>query len=121
MIGGGMRQAGVIAAAGLYALRNNITKLSHDHDNTKKVYASLMASEHIRFSSKPETNMLFLDSSVDMNRLSAFLAEHHIRTAGARWVFHQDISVEDVNRLIEVCRLYEKTVPTKDSLTEKSV
>ena len=58
MTGGGMRQAGILAAAGLYALQHNVARLQEDHDNAAWLGAQLSAigvevvSQH--------TNMLFV-------------------------------------------------------------
>ena len=41
MFGGGMRQAGIVAAAGLYALEHNISRLKEDHDNAKQLALQL--------------------------------------------------------------------------------
>jgi threonine aldolase len=41
MLGGGMRQAGIIAAAGVYALTHNVARLSEDHENAKAIARSL--------------------------------------------------------------------------------
>jgi threonine aldolase len=41
MTGGGMRQAGILAAAGLYALKNNVARLKDDHDNAAWMAAQL--------------------------------------------------------------------------------
>jgi len=60
MLGGGMRQAGVLAAAGIYALENNRKRLAEDHENCKMLAETL--DSHTRFSadlSKVETNILF--------------------------------------------------------------
>ena len=57
---GGMRQAGVIAAAGLYALENNINKLAYDHEKASELLRALAA----RFGAnkvKLATNMLHLE------------------------------------------------------------
>ncbi len=41
MLGGGMRQAGIIAAAGVYALENNVERLAEDHENAKAIARAL--------------------------------------------------------------------------------
>lgn len=66
MLGGGMRQAGIIAAAGIYALENNIERLKEDHDNAG-LLCEAIASNKI-FSIKPETvetNILIFDIAQD--------------------------------------------------------
>ncbi len=58
MTGGGMRQAGILAAAGLYALKNNVARLKDDHDNAAWIGAQLSAigADVMRH----DTNMLFV-------------------------------------------------------------
>ncbi|ONG08912.1 low-specificity L-threonine aldolase [Klebsiella pneumoniae] len=58
MVGGGMRQAGILAAAGLYALKNNVQRLQEDHDN-----AAWMAEQLLAIGAdvtRHDTNMLFV-------------------------------------------------------------
>ena len=56
--GGGMRQAGYLAAAGIYALDHHVERLSTDHENAKRLAGSLRKSSHIVEVWEPETNIL---------------------------------------------------------------
>jgi threonine aldolase len=58
-LGGGMRQAGVLAAAGLYALENHVRRLAEDHDNAEYLAAGLTAIG-LKVS-PPQTNLVYLD------------------------------------------------------------
>ncbi|MFT7689045.1 MAG: threonine aldolase [Candidatus Azotimanducaceae bacterium] len=109
MIGGGMRQAGVLAAAGEYALTNNITKLTQDHDNASYLYSSFQNFSHLKFVGEPDTNMVFLSPEIKTGDLSDFLLERGIRISGSRWVMHKDISKQDVEKIVTVCAEYDKT------------
>jgi threonine aldolase len=60
MVGGGMRQAGVIAAAALYALENNVERLSDDHARAKRLEAGLKTIEALEVE-PVQTNILFVD------------------------------------------------------------
>ncbi|MDT9599767.1 threonine aldolase family protein [Sphingosinicella rhizophila] len=63
-LGGAMRQAGVLAAAGLYALVHNIERLEEDHKNARKLAAGLGRLNGVRSKwGEPETNIVFLDVS----------------------------------------------------------
>jgi threonine aldolase len=63
-MGGAMRQAGIIAAAGVYALENNVDRLSEDHDNARRLAALATACEGVRLAwGEVETNLVFLDLS----------------------------------------------------------
>ncbi len=106
MIGGGMRQAGVIAAAGRYALENNIQRLQEDHDNAAAVAAALCTLPDFALAEPPQTNMVMLDPSVKMEGLIQHLREKNIRINGHRWVFHRDVSAADTQHIIQACRDY---------------
>ena len=109
MIGGGMRQAGVIAAAGLYALKNNIQRLQQDHDNAIKLAEAISGLGGLRVAEDPQTNMVILDENcIDFGQLERYLAEREIRISGNRWVLHQDISSDDVDTVIEACNQFDK-------------
>jgi threonine aldolase len=59
-LGGGMRQAGILAAAGLYALRNNLAGLAADHRRAREIATSVGRLEGVT-PSNPETNIVLLD------------------------------------------------------------
>jgi len=106
MIGGGMRQAGVIAAAGRYALENNIQRLQDDHDNAAAVAEALSDLPGFGLAEQPQTNMVMLDLQVDMGSLSPYLLARNIKADGHRWVFHRDVSAADTRHIIQACRDY---------------
>ncbi|MDP9132768.1 MAG: low specificity L-threonine aldolase [Nitrospirota bacterium] len=107
MYGGAMRQAGILAAAGLYALEHNIQRLAEDHANARRLAALLQQIPVV--SLNPDavaTNILFFD--VDSSRLSipAFVAALKqegllIGAVGGktcRAVTHLDVSAEAIER-----------------------
>lgn len=103
MLGGGMRQAGVLAAAGIYALDNNISKLAKDHENAKKLASKIKELKHIKLLSN-HTNMVFIKSSQEKELLK-HLKKNNILISGygkLRIVFHRDISRDDTKRIIDV-------------------
>jgi len=106
MLGGGMRQAGILAAAGLYALRNNVQRLQEDHDHATLVAATLAELPAFSLQETPQTNMVMLSPTMDIAALQKYLLAEGIRISGTRWVFHQDISSTDVARLLEVCKRF---------------
>ena len=106
MLGGGMRQAGVLAAAGRYALENNIDRLQQDHEHTAAVAAALSELPGFSLAEQPQTNMVMLDPAMQMGGLIQHLLECGIRVNGHRWVFHRDVSTADTDQLIEACRSY---------------
>ena len=60
ILGGGMRQAGYLASAGIFALDNNINRLSEDHKKAKEIGEVLMKSKFVKSVEKIETNIVVL-------------------------------------------------------------
>ncbi|EED33742.1 Low specificity L-threonine aldolase [gamma proteobacterium NOR5-3] len=106
MLGGGMRQAGILAAAGLYALQHNVERLREDHHKAAKVAEALVTSTSIRLREEPQTNMVMLADDMVIAPLQQHLLDAGIRISGHRWVFHQDVSEDDVDRLLDACRRF---------------
>jgi threonine aldolase len=120
MLGGGMRQAGVLAAAGLYALQHNVERLAEDHQHAQQLAKGLqhIATEHPLLKGKLElasvhTNILFTDIALDVAEpLLAYLSEQGIKLTSSnynkadqhykrvRWVTHLDISASDIERTL---------------------
>jgi threonine aldolase len=105
MLGGGMRQAGMIAAGGLYALEHNFTRLVEDHDNAAYFAGELAKLKGITVST-PQTNIFYVDIPADACRgLNDVLQLTCIRVSMSpklRIVTHMDASREDIDRAITV-------------------
>ena len=98
VVGGGMRQSGILAAAGLHALEHHVARLADDHDHA----AALAAAVNARYqgAARQHTNMVFVDlPDAELQRLIKRLAEQQILIRGARWVTHLDVTREDVERV----------------------
>jgi len=99
VLGGGMRQCGMLAAAGLYALDHHVARLKIDHDNAARLASGLAGLEGLNVEPTP-TNMLFL--SGDERRVAAlkeWLAIRDILVSGRyglRLVTHLGISSNDI-------------------------
>jgi threonine aldolase len=108
-MGGGMRQVGVLAAAGAYALAHNIARLSQDHARAAKL-AEALAPFGIVDAAKVRTNIVPLDltkSSVDALTLGAAARERGVLVSvlgprTARLVTHLDLDDAGVDRAVEV-------------------
>lgn len=102
MTGGGMRQAGILAAAGLYALENHVARLQDDHDNAHWLAAALqeIGVDVIR----QDTNMVFVRMPVaDVSAFRQFMRERDILiSAGAniRLVTHLDVNRDQLARVV---------------------
>ena len=84
MLGGGMRQAGVLAAAGIVALEGMIERLADDHEHARQLAAGLSQIRYIRLDrGSPQTNMVFInltpDCPLDAPTVAGELAERSIR------------------------------------------
>jgi threonine aldolase len=112
MLGGGMRQAGIIAAAGVYALTHNVERLSEDHENAKVIARALCNSPWARLDlADVVTNIIYFRTpGRDAESVVKSLADNGIlswATAAdqVRFVTHLDISKEDAR---EIARILEK-------------
>lgn len=104
-LGGGLRQAGILAAAGLVALEEHVDRLEEDHRNARRLAEGLDGLPGLRVQPEPlRTNMVFVDLSPRRaGALADALAEAGIRiSAGVplRLVTHLDVSAADVERVI---------------------
>tara|TARA_Y100000593_G_scaffold54615_1_gene102091 strand:- start:4856 stop:5860 length:1005 start_codon:yes stop_codon:yes gene_type:complete len=102
MVGGGMRQAGVLAAAGLYALQHQVERLAEDHAKAAHLGEALRA---LGYSVEPvQTNMVYVQLGERASQVGAFMAERRIVVSAAprlRLVTHLDVGSEGVERVIE--------------------
>lgn len=113
MFGGGMRQAGVIAAAGLYALENNISRLAEDHKRAKTLANAI--NEIDMFSVNidgVQTNMVYINvlGDITAEEIVEKLAEHdvHVLALGddlLRAVTHIHITDEDIENSINAFKM----------------
>ncbi|SDO50204.1 low-specificity L-threonine aldolase [Desulforhopalus singaporensis] len=105
MAGGGMRQAGILAAAGIYALENNVERLSEDHDNAKRLSDGLRTFDELTVDGDPQTNMVFVKIARERgDNLANFLSDRNILvTPGetVRLVTHLGIDGQDIDRFLE--------------------
>ena len=97
VFGGGMRQAGFMAAAGIYALQNHIERLSLDHAQAKQIEKALSKKEFIAEIMPVETNIVIAETKVPARLIAERLAEEGIRVIAIspnqiRFVTHLDIS-----------------------------
>ena len=102
MVGGGMRQAGVLAAAGLHALQHQVARLADDHANAALLGAAL---GELGYSVEPvQTNMVYVQLGGRAASLKGFMAERGIAvTAGPRlrMVTHLGVNASDVGQIVD--------------------
>ncbi len=109
MLGGGMRQSGSLAAAGLYALQHNVARLEQDHDNASWLAAALAAIPGLQVST-PQTNIVYVDlPAARCAGLNEALLAARIRVSMAprlRLVTHLDAPRPALERLVAVFAAY---------------
>ena len=113
MFGGGMRQAGILAAAAIYALENNVERLADDHLNAKLLAERISGAPGMRVEpSNVETNIIYLqldpaEARVDAPGLAAAMRQRGVLALAMgghamRLVTHLDVSREQVERAADI-------------------
>ncbi len=109
VFGGGMRQAGFLAAAGLYALDNNIARLAIDHHHAKMIETALLQKDFIASVMPVETNIIICSFAGRLTAaaFAAELAKHHIKVIAispteVRFVLHLDVTATMVEKTIDI-------------------
>lgn len=104
LVGGGMRQVGVIAAAGLLALKTMIERLAEDHANARRLAEGLQGIPGIELETPtPRTNMVYFRLSQSVKLTTAEMVEHMRKRgilADLRLVTHHWISSGDVDKVL---------------------
>ena len=109
VFGGGMRQAGYIAAAGIYALENNVERLEQDHAHTQQLAEALAQKEFVGKILPPETNILIFEvkGTYSAQTLKEAFSNNDILVMDIsptqiRMVLHLDITEKMVQKTLEV-------------------
>ena len=111
MLGGGMRQAGILAAAGLIALEKNVGRLAEDHANARRLARGLMEVGEVQLNPDlVQTNMVFIEIDADRaEEFNAFLKDRDILVMGRgtyRLVTHLDVNADDMDRVIAAVKAF---------------
>jgi len=114
MLGGGMRQAGILAAAGIYALDNMINRLQEDHDNAKALASAIAEFSNIRLDTKKvSTNLIFFhleDEKLSDDKFINELSINNIKidTRGDRqfrMATHFGFTNNDIEKVVKTFKL----------------
>jgi threonine aldolase len=107
VFGGGMRQAGSLAAAGIYALDHHVDRLKQDHEKALLIKDALIKKDFVTEVFEVETNIVIakIEGKYNATQLAALLKEHHILViamtpALVRFVLHLDITDEMLSTTI---------------------
>src|SRR5262249_39604201 len=111
-MGGAMRQAGIIAAAGVYALRHHVKRLADDHANARRLAQELAALPGVVLDpASVETNLVFfdLDGRIHAPTVVEGLLEGGVRVGAmgprtVRAVTHLDVSAGGIERTLDAAR-----------------
>ena len=111
ILGGGMRQVGYLAAAGLYAIQNNISRLLIDHERAKEISLKFLSKDFIKTINDVETNIIILElnESVQKKTMIDYFSKNEIvfdwfsmGPEKIRIVTHLDYSKDNHNYLMEI-------------------
>ena len=118
LLGGSMRQSGIIAAGALYALEHNIERLADDHANARRLADALAEMPHVTMDSAgTDTNLVFFTlDGVDGEQFRERLAAAGVLCTGTspqrvRLVCHLDVSREDIEAAIDVIAATLRALP----------
>ena len=111
VFGGGMRQAGYLAAAGIYALDHHIERLAEDHKNAKTLSEELSKKEFVSSILNVETNIVIasIGGKYTAPQFAEILKEKGILAIAmtptqVRFVFHLDITENDLSKTIDIIK-----------------
>lgn len=114
VLGGGMRQAGILAAAGIYALEHQIKRLQDDHDNAEQLAAGLADISELEVDQQAlQTNILFIKAPDNYADLRQHLFQRGIifpkqpnKQNTLRLVTHLDVNQKDIARVVDEVKRY---------------
>lgn len=115
LIGGSMRQAGIIAAAGILALENNVARLAEDHENARILAGLIGGHPKLRYDpSAIQTNMVYADvtpTGLSAGEVSAALAQRGLLVSSMtdseiRMVTNMNVNRQQVERAAEIINRY---------------
>jgi threonine aldolase len=114
VMGGGMRQSGYLAAAGIYALENNIDRLAEDNMRAKVLGAALSSLSYVETVRPVHTNIVIFDLAERVNPDSFLdyirqkgINPHYLGKQSVRFVTHLDLSQDMIDRTIEILKSYK--------------
>ncbi|AHK20627.1 low-specificity L-threonine aldolase [Yersinia similis] len=108
MTGGGMRQAGILAAAGLYALQHNVARLKDDHDNAQWLEQQLRDLGIEIAAPGAQTNVLYIKQSTEVaSKLGPWMRERGVLISAGpltRMITHLNVNRKDLEKVVALWR-----------------
>lgn len=113
VLGGGMRQVGILAAAGLYALDHHIERLKEDHKNARIFSEAIIQNSNFKLQYPVETNMVWFCVPSDAHRIRIDLEQQGIKVLSLtdkllRAVFHLDVTHQETVQACEIISQYKQ-------------
>lgn len=115
VFGGGMRQVGYLASAGLYALQNNVERLIEDHENARILAGILEELDYVETVIPPETNILIfhLKDEIEPQRFLEYLKSKNVLAVpfggqSIRFVTHLDFKADQIEDLENVLKSFSR-------------
>lgn len=109
MLGGAMRQSGLLAAAGEYVLKHHVERLGEDHYHANRLADGLRSIEQLSVDG-PFTNMLFVNVPAECaNDFATYLRKEGVLVTGTtrqRWVTHLDVDRSAIDASIRIARKF---------------
>lgn len=109
VFGGGMRQGGFLAAAGIFAMQNNIERLKEDHAHAARIGAALAKKSFVKQVLPVETNIIIfeLNDTIPAAQMVSTLKDHQVLSYAiapnrVRFVLHLDITSKMVEKTIDI-------------------
>ncbi len=109
VFGGGMRQAGFLAAAGIYALQNNMDRLEEDHEHARQIAAAVATKNFVQLVLPVETNIIIFELKEGMPAPALVeklkekgILSYAIAPNRVRFVLHLDITEAMVSKTIDI-------------------
>lgn len=113
VMGGGMRQAGYLAAAGIYALDHQVERLKEDHDHARQLAAALAELPYVANIRPVQTNIVIFDliSPLTPAIFLDYLSKNNVKASAfgpqtIRFVTHLDVNPEMIGQAIDILRKY---------------
>jgi threonine aldolase len=109
VVGGGMRQAGLLAAAGIYALQHNVERLTRDHENARSLAEGLARINEVKVApGGSQTNMVYVSVAPQRSvAMREYLKECGMLISGQgtiRLVTHLDVDRPDIDRFVKTVK-----------------
>lgn len=114
-MGGGMRQAGYLAAAGIYALENHVNRLKEDHQHARQLATALSSLDYVGHIRPVQTNIVIFDLNTPLTPavFLEYLSKHGVKASAfgpqtIRFVTHLDVTTAMIDQVVELLQQFRQ-------------